>query len=254
MFHRMNLHKESALISHPNLQKIICNSRMVAEEFRSYYGVEESRLEVIYNGVDTDRFHPGLASAYRSQTRAALGIAEAQPLLLFVGNGFERKGVKSLLEALRHMAHDEAHLLVVGEDRQRLAMMRLSDSWGLQKRVHFTGARSDVERYYAAADAFVLPSIYDPCPNTVLEALACGLPCLVSDRCGAKEWVMEGINGYVTSPTDIDELSLRLDDLCSSAPGMRKAARLSAEHLTLEAMSENLVNLYAKLIDTCPVR
>lgn len=247
-YHHLILAQERAMFSHRNLRKVICNSRMVANELQQWYGVPEEKLVVIYNGVDTARFHPDLVQEHRAALRSELGIAAQQPMLLFVGNGFERKGVPVLLKACARMQQTDAQLVIVGADRRRTALISQAAELGLTQRVQFVGARRDVERFYAAADAFVLPSRYDPCPNAALEALACGLPTLVSTRCGAREWITEGANGYVVDNADVPALAARLDALCAYHPAARLAARQSVEHLTLALMSARLLALYEALL------
>lgn len=247
-YHRLILAQEGAMFAHPALRRVICNSRMVADELRQWYGLPWEKLVVIYNGVDTTRFHPGLADEHRIELRAELGIPDDRPLLLFVGNGFARKGVPALLAAASRMRRTDACIVVVGEDRRRAVLVRQVTERGLAPRVRFLGARRDVERLYGAADAFVLPSIYDPCPNAALEALACGLPALVGARSGAREWISVGANGYIVAPSDTDELARRLDDLCALGPAARLAARKAVEHLTLDEMSNRLLDLYDALL------
>ena len=161
-FHRYILAQERAMLTHPALARVICNSRLVAEEMQRYYGVPEEKLVLIENGVDLEHFHPRLAAAHRVELRGRLGIAAEAPLFLYVGGGFERKGVPRLLRAFAAMASQEVHLLVVGGDRSLKAMSRLADSLGIGERVVFTGPQKDVRPYYGAADAFVLPTLYDP--------------------------------------------------------------------------------------------
>ena len=107
----------------------------------------------------------------------------------------------------------------------------------------------DVRPWYGAADGFVLPTLYDPCPNAALEALACGLPILTSTTCGAQAWVKAGDNGWVVDALDRDALATRLDDLCALAGNLaaRQAARAAAEPLTLPAMADRLLALYRSL-------
>lgn len=244
----MVLAQERAMLSAPTLRRVICNSRMVAEELQDHYGLPEGKLTTIYNGVDLQRFHPGLAGLHRKPLRAELGIPDSQLMLLFVGNGFTRKGVPLLLEAFAHMRQRDACLVIVGEDRQRAALSRKASRLGLTERIRFLGARLDVERYFAAADGFVLPSIYDPCPNAALEAMACGLPTIVSSRSGAREWITEGANGFIVAPDDPLMLADRLDQLCALKQPARQAARQAVEHLSLDAMSAHLIALYDELL------
>lgn len=248
-YHRYVLAAERAMFAHPALRAVICNSQMVADEVVRYYGVSRDKLQVIYNGVDTDAFHPGLAGEHRWATRSAAGIPNDVPVLLFVGSGFERKGVPQLLRAAARMQRADARIVIVGADRKLKAMQQLSEGLGLSRRVLFTGPLKDVRPWYGAADGFVLPTLYDPCPNAVLEAFACGLPVVTSTTCGAQEWVRSGENGWVVDAVDINALAGRLDGLAGLAgnASARAAARAVAEPLTLPAMADRLLALYRTL-------
>ena len=248
-YHRYVLGAEKAMFEHPALRAVICNSQMVADEIVQYYGVERGKLHVIYNGVDTDDFHPRLAALHRADVRKSLGIPEATPLLLYVGSGYERKGVPLLLRAFVEAANSGAHLLVIGADRKLNAIRRLARRLGIAGNAHFLGPVKDVRPYYGAADAFVLPTQYDPCPNAALEAMACGLPILTSFGCGAKEWVRDGVNGWVIDISRINDLQKALLHLCSSAgnTAMRAESRAAVSHLGLQNMAEKLLALYSTL-------
>lgn len=248
-YHRQVLSAERTMLAHPALQTVICNSQLVADEMVRYYRLPRNKLTVIYNGVDSAQFSPALAAQHRAATRAELGIDERTPLLLFVGSGFERKGVPQLLRAAAGMRRAETRLVIVGADRKLAAMRRLARRLGIDQRVHFTGPVQDVRRWYGAADGFVLPTFYDPCPNAALEALACALPMVTSTTCGAREWVRSGENGWLIDAADVEALSRRLDDLAAlrGDPAPRAAARAVAEPLTLAAMAERLLKLYRSL-------
>ena len=248
-YHRYVLGAEKAMFAHPALRAVICNSRMVADEIWRFYGVDRNRLHVIYNGVDTAMFHPGLAAEFCAPTRAQAGIPEDAPLLLFVGSGFERKGVPQLLRAFAKARNQATRLVIVGADRKLKAMQEMAAKLGLEQRVHFTGPLKDVRPWYGAADGFVLPTLYDPCPNAALEAFASGLPVVTSTTCGAQEWVRDGENGWVVDAVDEAGLALRLDDLAGLAgdAAARAAARLGVEALTLPAMADRLLALYRSI-------
>ncbi len=255
-YHRYVLAAERAMFADPALRAVICNSQMVADEIARYYAVDRSKLQVIYNGVDTAVFHPGLAAEFRQTMREQAGIARRAPVLLFVGSGFERKGVPQLLQAVARMRRVETRLVIVGADRKLAAMRALAARLGLAGRVHFTGPLKDVRPWYGAADGFVLPTLYDPCPNAALEALACGLPIVTSTTCGAQEWVRPSKNGWVVDAVDSAELADRLDDLAALAgdPATRAAARAVAEPLTLPAMADRLLALYRSLGEGVPAQ
>ncbi|MGH8704309.1 MAG: glycosyltransferase family 4 protein, partial [Burkholderiales bacterium] len=116
-------------------------------------------------------------------------------------------------------------------------------------RIQLLGGLEDVRPLYAAADCFILPSLYDPFPNAALEALAMGVPVIVSRRCGAAELVREGENGWTCEANDAGGL-VRLLALAAAAAGserMRAAARATAQEHGIEAMSARLVQLYGNL-------
>lgn len=248
-FHRYLLKAEREMFAHSALRAVICNSQMVADEISCYYGVERERLHVIYNGVDTEDFHPSLREMHRTHWRSEMGIPQSVPLLLFVGSGFERKGLPQLLRAFSAMKIREAHLVVVGSDRKLRAMKSLASRLKVRERVLFTGGLSDVRPCYGAADAFVLPTLYDPCPNAALEALSSGLPIVTSRQCGASEWVKNDDTGWVVDALDERALRIALEDVCKRAGDMafRAAARRSVEALSLAAMSTRLLALYRRL-------
>jgi UDP-glucose:(heptosyl)LPS alpha-1,3-glucosyltransferase len=249
-FHRYILRQEAAMLASPALKAVICNSVLIRDEMQRYYGVPEQQLVVIENGVDLDDFHPRLAAQWRGQQRQALGIAPDTPVFLYVGSGFERKGVAPLLAALARMRCRQAQLVIVGADRKSAAFARQAKRLGIAARVRFTGAQKDVRPFYGMADAFVLPTRYDPMPNAALEAMACGLPIVTSTTCGIAARVSNGVNGFVCDALDVDALAGHLDHLARPgiAAAMRPAARGAVADLDLEAMAGKLIALYRELL------
>jgi UDP-glucose:(heptosyl)LPS alpha-1,3-glucosyltransferase len=240
---------EEAMFRHPDLRAVICNSNMVKDDIARRFGVGADRLHVIHNGVDLDRFHPGLRNEHRSILRTALGIAADAPAILFVGSGFERKGVAALLHALARMECKNAHAIVVGKDRNQPHFEQLARKLGVAERVHFVGGQQDVRPYYGAADLFCLPTLYDPMPNAALEALACGLPVVSSTTCGVRELIADDVNGRICEALDNAALARHLDELCAPgrAAAMSAAARASVAELGVAAMAGQLTDLYRAL-------
>jgi UDP-glucose:(heptosyl)LPS alpha-1,3-glucosyltransferase len=117
-YHRYVLAAERAMFAHPALKAVICNSWMIAAEIEKFFGLDREKLHVIYNGVDTADYHPRLSEVHREETRSRLGIAEDAPLLLYVGSGYERKGVPQLLQAFSSLKRRDAQLVIIGADRK----------------------------------------------------------------------------------------------------------------------------------------
>jgi UDP-glucose:(heptosyl)LPS alpha-1,3-glucosyltransferase len=247
-FHRYVLAAEKRLFASPRLKAVICNSAMVKNEIMEYFGVPAEKLHVIYSGVDTAAFHPRLKEQHRAGIRRQYAIPDNAPLFLFVGSGFERKGLAAVLRALEIVS--DAHLLIVGTDKKLRAYQRLAKSAGLSQRTYFVGGQQDTAPFYGAADAFVLPTLYDPFPNAALEAMAAGLPVITSTKSGAAELIADGRNGFVCDALDIPALARCMTTLTQSATAknMGEAARVTVEPYTLESMSSALVSLYQQLL------
>lgn len=248
-YHWYTLAAEQRLFASARLRAVICNSNMVKGELRRHFGLPEAKLHVIYNGVDLEGFHPGLRQSWRERKRKELGIADTAMVFLFVGSGFARKGLPQLLRALSGVR--DAHLVVVGADKELGRMRTAVEKSRLSTRVHFAGAQDEVKPWYGMADCFVLPTLYDPFPNAALEAMASGLPIVTTLQCGAAELIESGVEGYVCRDAlDVVELARCLN--LAAAPGqaarMGAAARRKVEAFSLEAMARRLSALYSDLM------
>jgi UDP-glucose:(heptosyl)LPS alpha-1,3-glucosyltransferase len=244
-YHRYVCAAERELFEHPRLRAVICNSRMVMDEIRRAFRIAPEKLHVIYSGVDLRHFQP--RPELRGATRAELGCAPRDTVFLFVGSGFARKGLGAAIAALERAKQPSFRLIVVGTDRERDRFARQAAALG--ERVRFLGGRQDVRPLYAAADCLILPSRYDPFPNTVLESFAMGLPAIVSSRCGAAEIVERGVNGWVCEPDDaagIAALMQEADDAVRLGR-LPEGARATAERFGLDEMAARLGALYEKL-------
>lgn len=253
-YHRYVLAAERALYAHPGLKAVICNSRMVLEEIAQRFGVPRERLHLIYNAVDTARYAPGLRTL-GEPLRRQLGLPAEAIVCLFLGSGYARKGLAAAIEALAGV-DPRFHLLVVGRERRLAPWQALAQSHGLASRSHFLGATDDPRPAFGAADLFLLPTIYDPCPNAVLEAMACCLPVITSKQCGAAELLVEHGAGLACDSRDIVGIRTALAGLID--PSRRETfgaqARLAVLPLTAQAMSARLLRLYHTLLGESPAQ
>ncbi|MCB2185083.1 MAG: glycosyltransferase family 4 protein [Deltaproteobacteria bacterium] len=214
--HRTYLDLERRTLEHPDLRRVIAGSRLVARELQTYYQVPAAKLAVIYNGVDQMALARAREPQTRQTARAQLQLADQAPCLLFLGSGFERKGLAFALAALAHLP--EAILLVAGKGRTG-PYARQARRLDLTERVRFLGPTNQVVELLAAADALVLPTMYDPCSNACLEALAAGLPVVTTRANGASELVEEGVSGQVVAdPAQAGELA----EACARALGLAR--------------------------------
>jgi UDP-glucose:(heptosyl)LPS alpha-1,3-glucosyltransferase len=246
-YHLYIKHAERELFTSPLLKAVICNSEMVKQEVQRWFGVADDKLHVIYSGVNLNEFHPDMRR-HRADVRTRHAIPSQATLFLFVGSGFERKGVAILIEAMA--ALPQAYLLVVGHDKNLSTYQRYAQRLGVAERIVFAGPRPDVKAYYGAADAFALPTLYDPFPNVVLEAMASGLPVITSTKSGGAEIVEAGRNGFVCDALDRDALvtAMRKFTDRAFAESAGRAARATVESFGLDRMAKDLVMLYEQIV------
>lgn len=237
-FHRNLLRLEAGTFDPRNTRHVIVNSEMVRREIREHFAFPAERIHLVRNGVDIARFQ----RVARDEARMRFGIKENDYLLLFVGSGWERKGLRYLFDALRSINRQTLALGLAAGMLQFVALGRdvsatlkatltgvppdrpvqpppsppaVPDTLKLlvvgkgrkpantPPNVIFAGSIADTELAYAAADLFVFLPIYEPAANVVFEALAAGLPVITSAQNGAGEMIEEDENGNVVDdPSD----------------------------------------------------
>ena len=234
-FHRVMLLVEERLFTSPGLSRVIANSRQVGDEIIRLYGVDPARVRVIYNGLDRRRFHP-LDPAPPRPLRQRLGAPDNSAVMLFVGSGFERKGLTYLLQTFGSLRDKASHLWVVGKGHSA-PYVRAAQRLGVADRVRFWGPAVETAPFYQAATVLALPTLYDPCSNVVLEALACGTPAVTTVANGAAEFITPGENGAVVmQPDDLAGLTEALTTFLTQGrdPQVRQAAAQAVAALSWE--------------------
>lgn len=242
-YHRLVLQVEKRQLSHLGSWKIIAVCEQTRREMIEAYGMAESRIEVIHNGVDHQRFHPGRRPECAKRIRAEFGIPGDGRIVLFVGTGFRRKGLDRLLRLWRHDAPPHCHLLVVGNDAQLASYQK---AWRINQQVIFAGPRSNVEEFYAGADLLVLPSLQEAFGNVVLEALASGLPVLTVAGVGAMDKAGAALReGILKNPDDIAEIRAKILRLSNPLrwPSLSRQARAVAEKYSWENYLDRVESL-----------
>ena len=248
-WHHYTLDMEKKLFASPWLRAVICNSKMVRDEIKARFDLPDERLPVIYNAVDAAAFHPGLRE-HNERLRARYKIPADATVFLLVGSGYERKGVATAIAALAELPAP-AHLIIVGRERNLDRYKNQARDLGVRERILFAGPQMDVKPYLGTADAFVLPTVYDPFPNAALEAMACALPVITSTKSGAAELVDEYDAGLVCESRNVSALAAHMRTLLDPETRARQGAnaRRAIEPLTSSAMTLKLVLLYKQLLE-----
>jgi glycosyltransferase involved in cell wall biosynthesis len=192
---------------------ILATGTLSADYFRSY-GAEPGRIHRFANTPDVERLREetDLARPRRGEVLKGLGIPESVCALLFVGRLIGVKGVADLVNAAADLDPETARIIVVGDGPEDASLRELANRVA-PGRIEFAGFKQgqDLTDLYAAADVFVLPSHHEPWGVVVGEAMACGLPVILSDRIGAgTDLLDEGVNGYGFPAGDVKALATAL--------------------------------------------
>jgi len=226
---------------------IVAISAAVKQDLVLFEGARADAITVVPNGVDTVRFNPANRELFRKTVRKELGITEEQTMLLFVGNSWGRKGLRTAIEAIQGPGQEDVRLVVVGEGVRDVFLDSLPPQ--LVNRILFTGKQNEhVERFYAAADVFILPTLYEPFGLVILEALASGLPTIVSACAGASEWLVDGLDAILLQDaSDGSEARAALHRILTEpdlASYLAKNGRKRAEELHWGAVADRIIDAF----------
>jgi glycosyltransferase involved in cell wall biosynthesis len=221
-------------------------SSAVAEAARTLR-LPAQRTAVVPNGVDVDRFRePGDTDRVRRE----LGVDRTSTVVICVGRLASQKNVLGLLDAWSTVVRSRpsAELLVVGDGPLRAAVARRAAT---TPRVHLCGERSDVPHLLAASDVYVSASQYEGMSNGLLEAMAAGLPVVVTDTAGVRDVVRDGQHGFVVPRDEPDTLAAVLVAVIEDArhrAAMGAAGRRHVrEHYTVGVAADRLAALYERV-------
>ena len=192
--HRDLLQLEESLFEKQKAGRTIAASEMVVNEITDLYGYSADKIDVVRNGVPLNKFR--FDAGLRAKSRAELKLKEDQIALLFAGSGWERKGLLFAIEAMALCKNRKMRLLVAGRGEAGPYKTTRLRFWR-EEPVQFLGEVADLVPIYAAADIFILPTIYDPFSNACLEALASGLPVITTRSNGFSEIIEDRVQGSI---------------------------------------------------------
>jgi UDP-glucose:(heptosyl)LPS alpha-1,3-glucosyltransferase len=251
LFHHYILYVEKRGFENPNLIKVRCNSTMVMNIIQDEYHVPSEKLVLVHSGIRWQAMQESFQNR-ENLGRDLLAESHLNPqlhYLLFLGSGFQRKGLDVAIKGLLAMPL-EYHLVIVGKGN-RGRFLRLAAALGLDSRVHFLGPKPNGWRYASFCNAVVLPSQYDPFGGAAAEGHAMGLPVLVSDQTGYADLVTPAENGIIieTPMTDgrIDHAFRALAQLIEapvcSPNDLRNHARNVDDDVILEKLLESFLTV-----------
>lgn len=249
--HRSLLFLEKKLFQSPRVKKIIANSRRGRDEIMRHYHVPGEKIEVVYNGVDLEAFHPRNTALFRRSLRKELKIPLDSMVILFLGSGFRRKGLNALISSLPRLKKEilQVALIVAGKDHIQ-SYRETARALGVERNILFLGPTQRAKELHAASDLFALPTIYEPFSNACLEAMATGIPVLTTPQNGVAELIQDGQNGFlVRSPENSLEISSKVSEFFHSPQKLSigEEARRTSCDLDIKAAIDRMLCIYEEI-------
>jgi len=226
--------------------QVIAISEINRAAIRQYYS-RDRHVSLVYHGTDLDRFSPALRPIFRQSVRRDLGFSDEAVVGLYVGD--LRKGALSVLKALAHVP--ALRMVFVAHGRSDAWQMRAREL-NVADRAIFCAGTNAVEQYYAAADLLVFPTFHDAFGLVVTEAMASGLPVIVSCNAGAAELVEDGLDGFLLrNSNDTTELVAALTPLVADSQFRTRvgaAARNKISTFTWDRTAAETLAVYRELL------
>jgi UDP-glucose:(heptosyl)LPS alpha-1,3-glucosyltransferase len=244
-YHQEVLRLEKLMAQDSRIQ-FVANSSMTKNDLINYLNVPQNRIFTIKNGFDNSEIIPASLEE-KIKSKINLGLNPDCPHILFVGSGFERKGAFFLAEAAKLLPNIQ--ISIVGKDKKLSLLEKYINSQKLESRVFIRGPQKNINQYYESADVFCLPSLYDSFSNAVLEALAYGIPCVLTQNVGMHDAVSSFLAGHncIRNP---ESIASAIDKTLGSIDQLSINARsLSNQYATNQPMTQ-WANLYKHVMDS----
>lgn len=237
--------------------KVVCVSDAVRQAIMQREKLLAAKVVTILNGVDLEHYQAnGLP---RESVRRQMGIPPGRLVIGTVGRFYPQKGIPYLIQAGLGVVRErpDTVFLMVGEGPTRPDMWRKIEALGLSGHFVLAGPRLDVREMLSVMDMFVMPSLWEGLPIAVLEAMAMGLPCVVTNVGGNPEVVRNGVTGWVVAPRDPGELQDRVLQLVDD-DGLRRSMgeagrRLVEREFDARQTASRYAELYEEVMGTEPV-
>ena len=250
--HYVTIALEEFQYSSRHHKKIIAISHQVKADLIRLFGLDQSRIQIVHQGVNIIEFDPEHAESKRAELRQAEKINPDQTVIIFVAHEFRRKGLEVLLEAMSRSKDLTSVLWVCGGDNPAPFNDQIK-SLGLVNRVKFLGVAKNIQDYYAASDIFAFPTSYEAFGLVITEAMAAGLPVIVPKDAGAAELITDRVDGLLLSRWDaVDELIQCLNLLADPVfrQQIGKAARSRAMEWRWSDNAKKTLDVYKEITST----
>ena len=229
--------------------RVIVSANSVRDFYVGQVHADRAKIDVVYNAVDWKSIEPTVS---RAQMRASLGIDANATVAGVIARLTEQKGHRYLLEAMTAPGLSDLQLIVIGDGDLRDALKSHAEAVGIANRVHFLGARRDLGNLLAAMDVFVMPSLWEGLPLSMILAMGAALPVIATAVAGIPEIVEHGRTGWLVPPANATALAAAFVEVCadrSRAAAVGAAARdFVLPRFGVDGYVNSVVGLYDRLL------
>ena len=229
-------------------------SEQVRRHCAELYGIPESRILTIYNGIDTERFAPGNTTTPRALVRERIGVPADALTMLCVGSLSEQKDHATLLQALSLVPDPHPYLLLAGDGPLRADLESLADRLGIRNRVRFLGVRTDVPDLCGASDIFALTSQWEGFGLVVAKAMAMQMPVVATATGGVSEIITNRKNGMLVPVGKPEAVRDAIQDLRNDPAGAGEMARKARQTVVERFSRQTCLKAYCRLYDLGQLR
>lgn len=230
--------------------RIITVSDALKQEIMEMEGLPSKQITTIYNGIEVDKF---TGKSDPLHIRKSMNIPELGPVVGTIARLAPQKGISFFLKAASLLKEYQVNFVIIGDGPLEESLKQEAVDLGLQGRVTFTGRREDISDILSTLDIFVLPSVTEGLPLTILEAMAAGKPIVATRVGGIPEVIVDGKTGIIVPPKDPEAMAVALASLLGGREKMAKIGlagqKLVKDKFTIDTMVERTMNLYSQLLD-----
>lgn len=241
-----NIRKLIVQLLYPTADYVIALTRQMKRELLETSPIELHKIKVIHNPVDIY----GLERSSKEPIDVTC-FDPSLPLILSIGSLTRQKGFKYLISAFAHVIEEcPAHLVILGEGKDRRRLQSLIEHLGIREWVHLPGFEKNPYKYMAHATTFALSSIYEGFPNALIEAMALGVPCIAT-RCptGPEEIITDGVDGLLVSPAEENSLAETITRMLQDVELQKRLSEAGKKRVK-DFRVEKIVRQYQDLIMT----
>ncbi len=235
-------------------ERVVAISDPVREHLVNKFKVNKSKIKLIYNGVEPDKFMARVTDRDKEEIRRYFNVEDGGNVVGGVSRLEKVKGYQYLIRAIPYILKEcpDTKFILVGDGTYRKKLVRLAERLGVEDKIVFTGKVEDVDIILGLIDIFVHPAIWEEGFGlAVLEAMAAGKPILASNTGGVYALVKDGVNGWLLKPKSIDEIAINVVKMIKESALMKKMGESSREFavskFSMSRMADEMISLYREL-------